>query len=336
MKRVLPLFLCLTILFPAVLFAQSLSSNLIPTGLPAMPSMSQDTDGGSFFSNLPLVKGLKARQILLNPSVQVGYQHLGTNMTLPASAVPRGPNQLFIGTMDVTLQDFNFWYGTAGLNVIADKLTLFGSIGGYSPHLFQMQGTIPIENDVGSVAPNVIFTGSNLNFWTAQCGAGYAIAGDLSVLAGYIWSHTAATFSNPRVGAIPLPNQTLTGDVSMNIGVPFMGIQVLEKGVYRGAFMYSPWATSSGTLSLNTTSPEQADLSYSLNQPGNFFALNAEYDFVFQPPVILSCWFLGTYVNIQGSSDLQFTAPVIAAYRDVNISNTQYGLAGGATFALAF
>ncbi|MGA8833236.1 MAG: hypothetical protein ACLQT6_15810 [Desulfomonilaceae bacterium] len=336
MKRVLQLFLCLAIFFPTVLFAQSLSSNLIPTGLPAMPSMSQDADGESFFSNLPLVKGLKAGKILLNPSVQVGYQHLGTNMTLPASAVPRGPNQLFIGTMDVTLQDFNFWYGTAGLNVIADKLTLFGSIGGYSPHLFQMQGTIPITNDVGYVAPNLVFTGSNLNFWTAQCGAGYTIAGDLSVLAGYIWSHTAATFTNPAVGSISLPNQTLTGDSSMNIGVPFIGLQVLAKGSYRGAFMYSPWATSSGTLSLNTTSPEQADLSYSLNQPGNFFAVNAEYYFVFQPPVILSCWFLGTYVKIQGSSDLQFTAPVIAAYRDVNISNTQYGLAGGATFALVF
>ena len=191
-------------------------------------------------------------------------------------------------------------------------------------------------NDVGYVAPNLTFTGSNLNFWTAQCGADYTVARDLSVLFGYIWSHTAVTFTDPRVGSIPLPNQTLTVDVSMNIGVPFIGLQVLEKGMYRGAFMYSPWATSSGTLSLNTTSPEQADLSYSLNQPGNFFAANAEYYFLFQPPVILSCWFLASYAKIQGDSNLQFTAPVIMASRDVTISNTQYGLAGGVTFALAF
>ncbi|MGO8879100.1 MAG: hypothetical protein ACLPVO_17465 [Desulfomonilaceae bacterium] len=336
MKRILQLFFCLTILFPTILFAQFLSSNLIPSGLPSLPSMGQDSEGGSVLSGLPIVSGLKVGKILLNPSLQVGYQHIGANMTLPASAVPRGNSQLFVGTMDVTLQDFNFWCGTAGLNVIAGPITLFGSIEGYSPRVFQMQGTVPISNDVGYVAPNLTFTGSNLNFWTAQCGAGYTIAGDLSVLAGYIWTHSAATYTDPRVGSVPLPNQTLKADVSMNIGVPFFGLQILQKGYYRAAFMYSPWATSSGTLSLNTTSPEQADLSYSLNQPGNFFAVNAEYYFVFQPPVILSCWFLGTYVNIQGSSDLQFTAPVIAAYRDVNISNTQYGLAGGATFALVF
>ena len=336
MRRILQVLISLAFFFPAILFAQSVVPNLIPSGLPAMPSMSQDTDGGSFFSNLPLVNGLKVGKILLNPSLQVGYQHIGASMTLPASAVPRGNSQLFVGTMDVTLQDFNFWCGAAGLNVIAGPITLFGSIEGYSPRVFQMQGTVPISNDVGYVAPNLTFTGSNLNFWTAQCGAGYTIAGDLSVLAGYIWTHSAATYTDPRVGSVPLPNQTLKGDVSMNIGVPFFGLQILQKDYYRAAFMYSPWATSSGTLSLLTTSPEQADLSYSLNQPGNFFSVNAEYYCVFQPPLIMSCWFLGSYVNIQGSSDLEFTAPVVAASRDVNITNTQYGLAGGVTFGLVF
>jgi hypothetical protein len=325
MKKVLQLFLCLTILCPTVLFAQSLSSNLIPSGLPSSLSVGQDSEAAGVLSGLPIISGLKAGKILLNPSLQVGYQHIGCNLTLPASAVPRRNNQLFIGTMDVTLKDVNFWFGTAGLNVIAGPVTLFGSVGGYSARLFEMQGTLPISNDVGSVAPNLTFTGSNLNFWTAQCGAGYTIAGDLSVLAGYIWTHTAATFTDPRVGSVPLPNQTLTGDVSMNIGVPFFGLQILQKGYSRAAFMYSPWATSSGTLSLNTTSPEQTDLSYSLNQPGNFFAVNAEYYFLFQPPVIMSCWFLGSYAIIQGSSDLQFTAPIGTASMDVNITNTQYG-----------
>ena len=335
MRRI-HLFFIVLIVLPATIFAQSSPSSLIPSGLPSPPSMGLESNSGNLLSNLPLASGLKTGKIVINPSFQVGCQHLGTNMTLPASAVPRGPNQLFMGTMDVTLQDFNFWYGSAGLNVIADKLTLFGSIGGYPGHLFQMQGTVPISNDIGYVAPNLTFTGSNLNFWTAQCGAGYTVGGDFSVLFGYIWSHTAATFADPRVGSVPLPNQTLIGDVSMNMGVPFVGLQVLQKGMYRGAFMYSPLATSSGTLSLNTTSPEQADLSYSLNQPGNFFAVNAEYYFVFQPPVILSCWFLGSYANIRGSSNLQFTAPVISTSSDVTITNTQYGLAGGVTFGLAF
>ena len=134
----------------------------------------------------------------------------------------------------------------AGLNVIAGPITLFGSIEGYSPRVFQMQGTVPISNDVGYVAPNLTFTGSNLNFWTAQCGAGYTIAGDLSVLAGYIWTHSAATYTDPRVGSVPLPNQTLKGDVSMNIGVPFLRASdtakgLLPSGVYVQSMGYIIW-----------------------------------------------------------------------------------------------
>ena len=336
MKKIVQFFVLIAVLFPAIACAQNLSSNLLPSGLPSPPSMGRDSENGGFLTGMPILKELKAGKILINPSVSVGYLHLTSNMTLPASANPRASDQLFIGTMDVSLQDLNFWYGTAGLNVIVDRITLFGSIGGYSPRLFQMQGTIPISNNVGYVAPNLSMTGSNLNFWTAQFGAGYTVAGGWSILAGYIWTHTGFKLSDPRVGSTPLTNQTLTGDVALDIGVPFIGLQILEKGYYRAAFLYSPLATSSGTLSLNTISPEMADLSYSLNQPGNFFAFNAEYYFLFKPPVILSCWFQGSYANITGSSDLQFTAPIVTGVRDVTITNTQYGVAVGATFALVF
>ncbi len=336
MKKLVRFLAVMIFLFPAIVSAQNQSSNFMPSGLPTWSSLGQDSENASFMSSLPILKEIKAGKILINPSVSVGYQHLASNMSLPASTNPRGASQLFIGAMDVTLQDFNFWYGTAGLNVVIDRITLFGSVGGYFPRLFQMKGTIPISNNVSYVAPNLIMTGSNLNFRTAQCGAGYTISGALSILAGYLWTHTAATFSDPRVESIPLANQTLTGDVSMDIGVPFVGLQILEKGFYRGAIMYSPLATSSGNLSLNTLAPEMSNLSYTLNQPGNFFAFNAEYFFLFKPPVTLSCWFLGTYVNIRGNSDLQFTAPGIDTVKDVTITNTQYGLAGGATFAVIF
>ncbi len=336
MKKIVRFFLLIAVLFPAMVSAQNLSSNLMPSGIPTLPAMGRDSETGGFMSGMPFLRELKAGNILINPSISVGYLHLTSNMTLPASANPRAPDQLFIGTMDVSLQDLNFWYGTAGLNVIVDRISLFSSIGGYSPRLFQMRGTIPISDDVGFVDPNLTMTGSNLNFWTAQFGAGYTVAGGWSILAGYIWTHTGATLADPRAGSIPLSNQTLTGDVAMDIGVPFIGLQILEKGFYRAAFLYSPLATSSGSLSLNTMSPEMADLSYSLNQPGNFFAFNGEYYFLFKPPVILSCWFQGSYVNIQGTSDLQFTAPTITGARDVTITNTQYGVAVGATFALVF
>ena len=336
MKRALLFALVLGVLAPSILIAQTISPSLIPTGLPALPSTGQDADGTSLLSSLPLVKGLTAGKIQLNPSMQIGYQHIATNMSLPASAVPRGANQLFIGTIDVTLKDFNFWSGTLGLNVTVSPLTLFGSVGGYAPRLFRMSGVVPVSNALGAAEPDITFTGSHFEFWSAQCGVAYTIWGDYSLLAGYAWSHTAAEFTDPRVGSVPLANQTLRGDVSMNVGVPFIGVQVLQKGYYRAALMYSPLATSSGALSLQTFTPDLADVRYSLNQPGTFVALNAEYYFLFKPPVILSCWFAGTYVNIRGTSDLNFTTAGPTAVRDVTITNTQYGLAGGVSFGVAF
>ena len=45
--------------------------------------MGEDSTAGSFLSNLPMVQELKAGKIILNPYVQIGYQHIGANMSIP-------------------------------------------------------------------------------------------------------------------------------------------------------------------------------------------------------------------------------------------------------------
>ena len=124
MKKMLLLALFLGVFFPAALFAQNLSPCIIPAGMSSISSTCEDSEGGSFLSSLPLVQKLKAGKIVLNPYAQVGYQHIAANMSIPISAdvgVPAG--QLEIGTVDVSLQNFDFWYGNLGLNVVAGPLT---------------------------------------------------------------------------------------------------------------------------------------------------------------------------------------------------------------------
>ncbi|MGB6067408.1 MAG: hypothetical protein WBG50_21595 [Desulfomonilaceae bacterium] len=174
MKEILLVVLLLGVFFPAVLFGQSTCSSLIPTCSSSLPSKSEDSATGSFLSNLPLVQGLKAKKILLNPSVQVGYQHIGANMSIPVSSATGTPaGQLQIGTVDVALQNFNFWSGTVGLNVVAAPFTLFGSATGFAPHIFQLTGQIPIS--LGALAATFQFemAASNFEFWTVQGGAAY-------------------------------------------------------------------------------------------------------------------------------------------------------------------
>jgi hypothetical protein len=336
MRKTLLFAFVLGMFVPAILFAQNISSNFGPSALTCPQSAGENTASGGVLGSLPLLKGLKAGKLLLNPSAQIGYQNIGANLDIPVSAVPRGPNELFVGTIGVTLKDFRFWTGTVGLNVIAGPLTLFGTVCGNAPHLFRMQGTVPVSNTSGAVAPDLTFTGSNVEFWTAQAGAAFTIRKDYSILAGFVWSHLGAEFVDPRVGDVPLANQTIKGDVLMKIGVPFIGVQVLQQGYYRAALMYSPLARSSGSLSLQSSSPILADLRYSLNQPGTFLAANGEYYFVSKPPLMLSCWVTGMYVNIRGKSDLDFSTAGPRITRDVTVTNTQYGLGGGVTFGLVF
>jgi hypothetical protein len=336
MKRmVLPLLVC-CLVFPGTLLAQTFTPSLLAAGLPAVPSPGQESEGGSLLSTMPLLKGLKVGKVLLNPSAQIGYQHIGTNLTIPASAAPRGPNELFVGPIDVALQNFNFWNGTVGLNVIAAPVTLFASLGGYLPGPFAMTGTIPVSDNTGTALPSITFRGSRLQFWTAQCGVGYTVCGGMSVLVGYIWSHTGADFDDPSEGSVPLLNQTLRGDVLLDIGIPFIGVQVLQEGHFRGAFTYSPLATSSGALSLQSSSPQLADLRYTLKQPGYFLGITTEYFFVSKPPVSFSGWFTGSYVNIRGTSDLEFTTAGPSVTREVDMTNTQYTLGAGLTLGLVF
>jgi len=329
----------LGVFLPVIVFAQTPLPSLIPVTLPCTSSTVGDSEAGSFLSNLPLIQGLKMGKILLNPSFQVGYQHITANMSIPISAdvgVPAG--QLLIGTVDVSLKNFDFWSGTLGLNVIAGPITLFGSWGGFSPRLFQFTGETPISVGPAAAEPILEMSGTNFQFWAAQVGAAYTFKKGYSILGGFLWNQTEFQLADPRIGSVPLDNQTLRGDVLMQVYVPFLGIQVMQEGWYRAAFLYSPLAWSSGALSLGTTAPLSSNLRYSLNQPGNFGAFNAEYFLLFKPPVTFSIWVNGSLVSIRGNSNLQFTtaAPDIIRTKDVTITNTQYLVGGGVTLGLVF
>ena len=339
MKKILLLALVFGVFFPGVLLGQHLSPSLIPTGLPSLPSMGEDSATGSFLSGLPLFKGLKAGKILLNPSVQVGYQHIGANMSIPIQSDTGTPaGQLQVGTIDVALNDFNFWSGTVGLNVVAAPFTLFGSAGGFSPHVFTLSGQIPISlGGLGGI-PAFQQTASDFEFWTAQGGAAYEFKTGYSILAGFMWSHMEVEFGPPSNSSGLSPNPTITADMLIKIGVPFIGIQFMQPGYYRAALLYSPLAWSQGAMDFRSSQATLVDLSYSLNQPGNFWAGSLEYYFPFPPPVMLSMWFNGSLVNIRGSSTLEFTTAGPASFRtaDVTITNTQYLLGGGVTLGLIF
>ncbi len=327
MKRMVAVAFFVGLLCPSILFGQTLSPTLA------------NEESGSFLSSLPLVQGLKLGKILLNPYAQVGYQTIGGNMSIPIESDKGTPSgQLQIGTLDVSLKNFNFWSGTVGLNITAGPLTLFGSAGGFIPHVFQLSGEIPISLGALGGTPQFAMTSSNFQFWTIQGGAGYAIGGGFSIVGGIMWSHMEVAYIDPRNGAGPLPNQTIRADVLLKTGVPYLGVQIMQQGSYRGAILYSPVAWSNGAMDFRSSQQTLVDLRYSLNQPGKFLAINGEYYLPFPSPVMSSIWFAASLIDIKGNSDLEFTTAGPSTFRtkDVTITTTQYAIGGGVTLGLIF
>ncbi len=237
MKKTALLACIIGVLFPAIVFGQTLSPGLLAVGLPAVPSVGESFVSTNFFSGLPLIQGLKSEKILLNPFVQIGYQRTAVNMNVPINAdldpFPILPlPHLKIGTTDIKLLDYNFWMGTAGLNaVISPTFTLFVSAGGFLPHEFTESGQTPISLGPIGGSPESSWTGSKLECWNIQWGVSYGIGGGNSILAGMLWGHTSTVFNDPRNQSGPLANQTLSQDFLLTNWAPFLGFQVMQKEI---------------------------------------------------------------------------------------------------------
>lgn len=246
---------------------------------------------------------------------------------------------LKIGTTDIKLLDYNFWMGTAGLNaVISPTLTLFVSVGGFLPHEFTESGQTPISLGPVGGSPETSWTGSKLECWNIQWGVSYGIGGGNSILAGMLWGHTSSVFNDPRNQSGPLANQTLSQDFMLTNWAPFLGFQVMQKGNYRAALIYTPFLTSWGAMHYRTALPVATDLSWNLNQSGYLLSFTGEYFLPSLPPeATVSMWFNASLSTIRGSSELQFESPVFSQKRTVDtLSLTQYTIGGGLSFGVIF
>ncbi|MGD9817204.1 MAG: hypothetical protein AB7V04_00745, partial [Desulfomonilaceae bacterium] len=81
----------------------------------------------------------------------------------PPSPIPH----VSIGNMSIALKDYNFWMGSAGVNVVfSPKVTAFVSATGFLPKEFVQTGALPISVGQQNFLPLLSFTGSHLEYWT--------------------------------------------------------------------------------------------------------------------------------------------------------------------------
>jgi hypothetical protein len=334
--------LVVCLLIPFSVFSDDLVTNLIPSGLPSSTSSTTTTISGASLSSIPGLQGIVEEKILVNPYAMIGYQKTGVNMTVPMN-VDYDPfpaitgAHLKLGSIDVTLEDFNFWYGTAGANIIlSPKLTLFGSVSGYLPKTFLEYGHQPVSFGAATANPEFTMTGYGLELWNIQCGASVEFVQGYSVILGSLWQHTSMKYEDMRIGSTPV-NPSLRQDFMLKNWAPFVGLQYLQPRAYRASVIYSPYLTSSGNLKSTTTTPVATTLTYSLNQPGYLVGVTGEY-FLPTPELLsLSVWFTGAASVIRGDSEAQFDAPGISISSNTSgLTVSQYSIGGGFTFGVVF
>jgi hypothetical protein len=264
---------------------------------------------GGIIANLPRVRSLNLGPFFINPTLQAGFTRVGANFTLPIEAeqaVPVPPlESLQIGSLDLKVEDAEFWMGAAGLNVILPpKLSFFVLAGGVIPRLITAPGIVPVSLGPLNTESTIIFHGANVESWFIQCGFGYSVMAGASIIAGLYWDHFSLVLQDPREpGGIPLENQTLRGDLVAKMWFPFIGIQIIHP-TYMGMLMYSPLAVADVNLALRNSQDLLQDLRYSWNQPGQYLRGLLQYN-VTPPPVALSFWVNGSWRHADGGGDLE-------------------------------
>jgi hypothetical protein len=296
-----------------------------------------DSDAQEGFSNLgvPTWSSL-SENLKVNTFIQVGFQWIGSNMTLPPllESIPLPPPfSLTLGDADWQLKDANFWSGTVGFTVVAsDMYSLFGSMGGLLDRPFVASGLFPVTFTGISAENKLQFSSTNVESWFIQGGFGVG-----PLIAGLYWDHFGFSMSDPRNQAGPLPNQTIRGDVITKSFCPFVGVSIPSGGA-TATVIYSPLAYSKATMAMRNSNSGFSETEYSWNKPGQFVSAMFQYNTPLTSSLSFGLWANYLWMKIKGDGDVTFSSSARPAPigRAVTLYMGKYALGGGLSLGYNF
>lgn len=284
---------------------------------------------------LPADYGARLQNVKVNSFAQVGFLRMGSNISLPIGAELVSPDigSVQIGTMELTVEDANFWNGTVGFTVTASEMFSFsGSAGGCLPRQFVATGQIPVDLGGAVASPTIDFTASRLDTWYVQGGIGLG-----PILGGVYYNYFTIDFGEPRQGSVPFPNQTLRGVLISKTLVPYVGFTLPAYGAV-ATILYSPLALSDTTLDLRSSANRVSQLQYKWKKPGNFISSTVQYNMPVSGSSSFGLWINYTWLNMRGNAELEFAiaSPFLLREKEVTATLTQYAIQGGVTLGVTF
>ncbi len=285
-------------------------------------------------SGLPLPSlSVLSEKVKVNTFTQIGYQHLGANINIPVAAQLVDPTagDLEIGTVDLSLQDANFWTGAVGITLsVSEIYSLFLSAGGILPRQFDVPALVPVSVNGTDTSANLNFIGSQVESWYVQTGLGLG-----PILGGLLWSDFTMNIGEPSLGSTPLPNQTLRGYMAATTFCPYIGVAIPAYNAL-ATILYSPLAYCNATLALRNLTSTQ--LQYTWNKPGNFLSANIQYNTTLVDALSFGLWANYTWTKLIGDASMEFvnTALPLSTQKAVTVTMTQYLIQGGLSLSINF
>ncbi len=299
----------------AVLFLASIACahGLGTFGLPGLDSLTQN--------------------LTFNPYAQAGFQHIGSNIELPINAENLASGLLQIDSLNLTVQDANFWTGTVGASVKSgEMLSFFGAVGGSLNRTFRIVGQVPVRLGPIGAEPTLEFDATKLGMWYAQGGVSLG-----PVLLGLYGDHFSIAVGAPRRGSIPIDNQTLRADFVTTTLAPYIGFAVPASNTLFSV-IYSPVAMSNATVALRTSDSDVAQAKYKWNKPGNFISCSFQYNSTPTDSSSFGVWGNCAYMGVRGNAELGFqdANTGFSSQKQVTATMTKYIIQGGLMFGLNF
>jgi hypothetical protein len=278
---------------------------------------------------LPGLGSLGFEGVKITPSVQVGYQRISLNFTLP-TVVPRIYPRA--GTLDLQFQDSNTWVGSVG--IVADCPSGFSlAIKGQANARRNITVAEPTELQLAGTG-NVFWDGNHMEWWTLEGAVGYRVRDNWSFLVGLRREHLTVGLTNPRDSANnplnfffffsdPFGTETeiltQTSDFRLKLWIPYIGLKMEGPG-YRASILYSPYVTADiripepvniAQLFTSVFGPpftgadlEGFDIRYKVLNLATFFEGDFEYDLAVGPNLSVGLWCSLSWLRLRGQGSL--------------------------------
>jgi hypothetical protein len=257
---------------------------------------------------LLLGQSLDYGDVQIVPSLKLGYQTIGMNISLPIPFSGTTGFELFSSsTLDLKLRDPGVWVGGLRLDIRRGGLSLFVSAEGSAA---TTTSVLTQSEPFWAGFYSVNWTGTGFQWWTAGGGGTIPIKGDMNFVAGIrteqiSLSLDGAVDTNGIIQSFQsIFGDRYKGDLLTRLWVPYIGLRI-DGSNFKSTLLFSPytWANIDipfRYLFINTPLIAFEDAQYKFKNGGILIESTLDYNTEISENQSWGLWLKASWCGIRG------------------------------------